>query len=206
MVAIDDDVITATRGWVDRAVLGLTLCPFAKSVPAKNQVHYAVSAATTPEALLIDLVTEMKALVLADPEHRDDTLLIHPHVLADFREFVDFLELANATLNALKLEGVIQLASFHPRYQFAGTRADDISNYTNRSPYPTLHLLRESSIDRAVAAFPDAAAIFDQNIATLRRLGHEGWRRLEVGAPAAPRVNGPARPSPSTPRSRARRR
>ncbi len=197
----DDTVISATRAWVDRAVIGLNLCPFAKGVQVKNQVHYAVSSATNPEALLIDLVSELKALVLADPEIRDDTLLIHPQVLHDFREFVDFLDIANAALDELKLEGVMQIASFHPCYQFEGTQVDDIANYTNRSPYPTLHLLRESSIDRAVAAFPDAAAIFEQNIATLRKLGHEGWRRLDVGAPQAAPVNRTAQPGPRTPRS-----
>ncbi|MSQ18419.1 MAG: DUF1415 domain-containing protein [Betaproteobacteria bacterium] len=202
----DDTVISATRAWVDRAVIGLNLCPFARGVQVKGQVHYAVSGASTPEALLIDLVGELKALVLADPENRDDTLLIHPQVLTDFRDFVDFLEIANAALAELELEGVIQLASFHPHYQFAGTASDDIANYTNRSPYPTLHLLRESSIDRAVAAFPDAAAIFEQNIATLRNLGHDGWRRLGVGAPAAAPVNRTARPGPRTPRSGGRRR
>ncbi len=202
----DDEFITTTRAWVDRAVIGLNLCPFAKGVQAKGQVHYAVSRSNRPEALLVDLVGELKALVRADPDARDDTLLIHPYVLKDFRKFVDFLAVANDTLNDLKLEGVIQLASFHPRYQFEGTTDDDISNHTNRSPYPTLHLLRESSIDRAVAAFPDAAAIFEQNIATLRNLGHDGWRRLDVGAPAATKVNRTARPGPRTPRSGARRR
>ena len=93
-------------------------------------------------------------------------------------DFNEFLEVADAAVADLHLEGEIQVASFHPDFQFEGTAADDITNYTNRSPFPTLHLLREASIDRAVAAFPDAAAIFETNMETLEKLGHEGWRKL----------------------------
>ena len=203
-----DAVIAITRQWVDRAVIGLNLCPFAKGVQAKGQVHYAVSRAKRPDDLLVDLIRELKALARADPNDRDDTLLIHPYVLSDFHAFLAFLDIAEATLHDLKLEGVLQLASFHPGYQFEGTEPDDISNYTNRSPYPTVHLLRESSIDRAVAAFPEAATIFEQNIATVRALGHEGWRRLGVSAQDAKEheVSRTARPAPRTPRPGARRR
>ena len=204
----DDEFIATTRRWVDRAVIGLNLCPFAKAVQAKGQVYYAVSRANRPDQLMVDLVRELTALALADPEDRDDTLLIHPDVLIDFLDFVAFLELAEAAIQDLGLEGVMQLATFHPGYQFEGTRPDDISNYTNRSPYPTLHLLRESSVTRAVAAFPDAAAIFEKNIETMRALGDEGWQRLDVGAPAATTatVNRTARPTPRTPRLGPRRR
>lgn len=204
----DEAIIATTRRWVDRAVIGLNLCPFAKGVQAKGQVHYAVNQANRPDQLMVDLIDELTALVRAEPEDRDDTLRIHPYVLSNFHVFLAFLDSAEAAIRDLNLEGVIQLASFHPRYQFEGTEPDDIANYTNRSPYPTLHLLRESCIDRAVAAFPEAAAIFEKNIETLGVLGHEGWRRLDIAAPASsePTVSRTARPNPRTPRSGARRR
>lgn len=173
--------IEDTRAWVDRAVIGLNLCPFAKSVQVKGQVHYAVSQARTTQALLEDLVHELNQLVALDSIDRDTTLLIAPGCLDDFLYFNDFLVLADRSLVDLDLDGVIQIASLHPDYQFAGTRADDITNYTNRSPYPTLHLLREDSIDRAVAAFPEAESIFERNMATMERLGPEGWAALNVG-------------------------
>lgn len=177
----DDEVIASMRTWLERAVIGLNLCPFAKAVHARNQIRYAVSAARTPEALLADLVIELLILAAADPSDIDTTLLVHPGVLGDFLDYNDFLESADAAVAAAGLEGEIQVASFHPRYQFAGTQPQDIENCSNRSPYPTLHLLREAGIERAVAAFPDASRIFERNIETLRRLGHEGWRRLGVG-------------------------
>jgi hypothetical protein len=141
--------------------------------------HYAVSAAQR-EDLLADLVTELHTLQAADPSEIETTLLLHPRVLNEFLDYNDFLELAEAAIAGEGLEGEIQVASFHPQYQFAGTRPQDIENCSNRSPYPTLHLLREASIERAVAVFPDASRIFERNIETLRRLGHDGWRRLGV--------------------------
>lgn len=174
----DEEVIAATRLWLKRAVIGLNLCPFAKAVHLKQQIRYAVSAAQTPEDLLADLVAELRILQAADPSEIDTTLLVHPQVLADFLDYNDFLELADAAVAGEGLEGEIQIASLHPHYQFAGTRPEDIENYSNRSPYPTLHLLREASIERAVEAFPEASRIYERNIDTLRRLGHEGWRRL----------------------------
>ena len=181
--APDEEVVAATRAWLERAVIGLNLCPFAKAVHVKNQIRYAVSAAHTPEDLLADLVTELRALQAADPSEIDTTLLVHPRVLRDFLDYNDFLELAEAAVAGEGLEGEIQVASFHPQYQFAGTRPEDIENCSNRSPYPTLHLLREASIERAVAVFPDASQIFERNIETLRRLGHDGWRHLGVAKP-----------------------
>ena len=178
--AIDD-----TRAWVERAVIGLNLCPFAKSVQVKGQVHYAVSQARTTQALLEDLIFELNQLVALDSILRDTSLLIAPDCLGDFLDFNDFLAQADRALVKLDLDGVIQIASLHPDYQFAGTRADDITNYTNRSPYPTLHLLREDSVDKAVAAFPDAESIFERNMATLERLGLEGWAELRVGRSGA---------------------
>ncbi|HCY15761.1 MAG TPA: DUF1415 domain-containing protein [Curvibacter sp.] len=170
------------RGWLERAVIGLNLCPFAKSVHVKGQVHYVVSLATDPQALREELVRELAALHASDPELRDTTLLMAPLCLQDFLDFNDFLAEADAALDELGLEGELQIASFHPQFQFAGTAPDDITNYTNRAPYPTLHLLREASIDRAVQAFPEAEMIFEKNMQTLEQLGHAGWAALKVDA------------------------
>jgi uncharacterized protein len=171
-------VVASTQIWLERAVIGLNLCPFAKAVHVKRQIRYAVSASTTAEALLAELRHEIELLGKADPEEIDTTLLIHPHALNDFIDYHSFLKRADVAIRNLGQEGSLQIASFHPAYEFAGSAPDDIANFTNRSPYPMLHLLREASIDRAVAAFPDAATIYERNIDTLRRLGHEGWRRL----------------------------
>jgi hypothetical protein len=176
-----DIVIADTRAWLERAVIGLNLCPFAKSVHVKGQVHYAVSRATTAHDLLDDLVSELKDLVAMDAKARDTTLLMAPDCMQDFLDFNDFLALADQALADMDLEGVLQIASLHPRYQFAGTREDDITNFTNRSPYPTLHLLREDSIDRAVAAFPNPESIFEVNMRTMEQLGQDGWTALKVG-------------------------
>ncbi|MBA3589848.1 DUF1415 domain-containing protein [Methylibium sp.] len=173
-------VIAETRAWVERAVVGLNLCPFARAVHVRQQIRYAVSDAPDAEALLEALVAEMHALVAADPARIDTTLLIHPRVLGDFTDYNDFLQVADAALSELNLEGVLQVASFHPHYRFAGTTAQDVTNATNRSPYPTLHLLREASVDRAVAAFPDASAIYEANLVSLRALGSEGWASLQA--------------------------
>ncbi|HDR8933686.1 DUF1415 domain-containing protein [Burkholderia vietnamiensis] len=171
-----DDILAATRHWLARAVIGLNLCPFAKSVYVKEQVRYAISEATTLEDALADLETELRALEAADPQRIDTTLLIFPHVFADFVDYNDALFFADRLVQQLRLGGVLQIASFHPAYRFEGSEADDIENYTNRAPYPMLHLLREDSIARAVDAFPDASAIYEKNQQTLRRLGHDGWR------------------------------
>jgi hypothetical protein len=173
-----EEILATTKQWLEKAVIGLNLCPFAKAVYVKDQIRYVVSQAVSPEALLAELRSELRALAAADPEETDTTLLIHPQVLDNFLDYNEFLGVADAAVAELELEGVLQIASFHPRYQFAGSAADDLANYTNRSPYPMLHLLREASVDRAVTAFPEAAEIYERNIATLRRLGLEGWRRL----------------------------
>ena len=178
LAAPEEEVVAATRAWLERAVIGLNLCPFAKAVHLKDQIRYAVSAAQTPEDLLADLIAELRTLQAADASEIETTLLVHPGVLGDFLDYNDFLEMADAAVAGEGLEGEIQVASFHPQYQFADTGPENIENYSNRSPYPTLHLLREASIARAVAAFPDASRIFERNIETLRRLGHDGWRRL----------------------------
>ena len=177
----DEAIIAATRRWVDRAVVGLNLCPFAKGVQTKGQVHYVVSHATDRQELLDDLKSELQALHAADPAQRDTTLLIAPRVFADFLDFNDFLDRADRLLRKMRMERDFQIASFHPQFLFADADADDISHYTNRAPYPILHLLREASIDRAVEAFPDASLIFEKNMQTLRTLGLEGWQALDVG-------------------------
>lgn len=174
--ALHDTVIAATRHWLTRAVIGLNLCPFAKAVHVKGQIRYAVSGASEFEGVLTDFEAELKRLVESPAERIDTTLLIVPHALADFVEFNDCLLFAEQRVVQLGFSGVLQIASFHPRYRFEGSGTDDIENYTNRAPYPILHLLRESSISRAVQAFPDAAGIYERNIETLRRLGPEGWR------------------------------
>jgi hypothetical protein len=184
--ASDDEVIAATRTWLERAVIGLGLCPFAKAVHVKNQVRYVVSGARNTDTLLEHLERELLSLAQTPVDEVDTTLLIHPHVLEDFLDYNDFLEVADRVVEETGLEGVLQVASFHPRFQFEGTEADDITNYTNRSPYPILHILREASVDDAVAAFPDAEKIYEKNIETMKRLGHDGWAALDAGAPPKP--------------------
>lgn len=171
-------VLAETRAWVERAVVGLNLCPFAKAAQAHGRTRFVCSAATDADTLLGAFCDEARFLVGASPAVVETTLLIHPFVLADFDDYNDFLDLADAALEALGCAGVLQVASFHPHYRFAGTAADDVTNATNRSPYPVLQLLREDSIAAAVAAFPDSATIYEANLATLRRLGAEGWAEL----------------------------
>ena len=176
--ASSDLVIAETRAWVRRAVIGLNLCPFARAVDAKDQIRYVHSGATDAETLLATLCVELQRLADTGPEQVDTTMVIHPRVFADFEDFNEFLELADAAVEDMNLDGILQVASFHPQFQFADTAPDDITNATNRAPYPTLHLLREESVDRAVAAFPEAEAIFERNMETLEKLGPEGWDRL----------------------------
>ena len=177
-----DIAIADTVRWLERAVIGLNLCPFAKGPHIKGQIHYAVSEAKGLEGLRDELIEELQALQALPAEERETTLLIVPHMLRDFLDFNDFLDEADGVLQELDMEGEFQVASFHPDFQFADTEPDDITNYTNRSPYPTLHLIREASIDRAVEAFPEAEMIYEVNMATMEKLGHEGWKKLDVDA------------------------
>lgn len=176
-----DVVIADTVRWLEKAVIGLNLCPFAKGVHTKGQIHYVVSEATDAEGVAEDLHRELEALAEANPEKRDTTLLILPQALLDFLDFNDFLEIADAMVEELDLGGILQVASFHPQFQFEGTEVDDVTNCTNRSPYPTLHLLREDSIDKAVEAFPEAETIYERNMEVLEKIGIEGWLDLDVG-------------------------
>ena len=176
--AAAEAVIARTRLWLERAVIGLNLCPFAKAVYVKQQVRFVVTAATTADELLAELAQELTLLDQADPEIISTTLLIHPQAMTDFLDYNDFLEAADAAVDALQLDGVLQVASFHPDYQFADTGPHDIGNYSNRAPFPTLHLLREESLDRAIEAFPDPESIFGTNLKTLEKLGLSGWKAL----------------------------
>ena len=170
-----------TTRWLARAVIGLNLCPFAKGVHVKGQIHYAVALTEDVDEVLGLLRAELSALATMPASVRDTTLLILPHCLRDFLDFNDFLGRAEALLEEMALDGTLQIASFHPQFQFAGTDVDDVTNCTNRSPYPTLHLLREESIDRAVEVFPEAETIFERNIEVLQALGMPGWSALDVG-------------------------
>ena len=178
----EDIVIADTVRWLEKAVIGLNLCPFAKAVHVKGQIHYVVSQATDAEGVAPDLHRELEALAEANPDKRDTTLLIVPQALQDFLDFNDFLELADEMVEELDLGGILQVASFHPQFQFEGTDVDDVTNCTNRAPYPTLHLLREDSIDKAVEAFPEAEQIYERNMEVLEGMGIEGWLDLDVAA------------------------
>lgn len=173
--------IADTVRWLERAVIGLNLCPFAKAPHVKGQIHYVVSQAKGLEGLRDELIEQLQAMAALSAEDRETVLLIVPQMLHDFLEFNDFLDEADGVLQELDMEGEFQVASFHPQFQFADTEPDDITNFTNRSPYPTLHLLREESIDRAVEAFPEAETIYETNMATLEKLGLKGWQDLDVG-------------------------
>ncbi|WP_236657895.1 DUF1415 domain-containing protein [Limnohabitans sp. TS-CS-82] len=172
--------IEDTQTWLLQAVVGLNLCPFAKAVVVKDMVRYRVCLSTDPADWLALLRDELQHLAEADPDTLDTTLLIAPHLLPDFLDFNDFLADCDDVLMDLELDGVLQVADFHPRYQFGGTAEDDIENFTNRTPYPTLHLLREASLDKAVEAYPDASLIFERNIEVLNTLGHAGWDKLGI--------------------------
>ena len=183
-IPAEAQVIADTRLWLERAVIGLNLCPFARAEYVRNRIAFRVTEAMTPEALLTELEVALRELMAVEPSKIETTLLIHPRVLQDFLDYNEFLGEADALLSRMDLEGVVQIASFHPRYQFAGEEPGDMSHFTNRSPFPMLHLLREASIERAVGNGEDAATIVARNLKTVRGLGPEGWRRL--GLPISP--------------------
>ena len=169
-----------TRQWLEKAVIGLNLCPFAKAPHVKNLVRISVSQARHLDGFLEDLDRELQLLGDTPADELETTLLVHPTLFPDFDTFNQMLDIADAAVVDNGLEGIVQIAPFHPDFQFEGTDSDDISNYTNRSPYPTLHLIREDSIAKAAQAFPDASAIFERNIALLEKMGHEGWDKLDI--------------------------
>lgn len=166
------------RRWLERAVIGLNLCPFAKSVYVKDQVRIAICQAQDRHALTAQLYEELQLLASTPAQQTDTTLLVVPCMFEQFSDFNDYLDIAEAVLDELELVGEVQLASFHPFYQFANTEPDDLSNYTNRAPYPILHLLREDSLDKAAEQYPDASVIFQRNVAVVQELGVDNWRRL----------------------------
>lgn len=200
--ASDAPVLERTQRWVERAVIGLNLCPFAKAAHRKGQIQYVVSRAHQSLEACADLEVQLLSLCRSDESLHDNTLLIYPECFSDFVDFNQFLDDADAALDRLDLVGTIQIASFHPNYQFAGVPSDDLGNFTNRSPHPVLHLLRESSIERAVAAFERPESIYEANIQTLRQLGRNGWHALDVGPPTfkAPRDPAPAYCAQQSPR------
>ena len=178
---LDIDIVSEhTKQWLEKAVIGLNLCPFAKAPHVKNLVRIVVSEARHLDGFLEDLDRELQLLGNTPASELETTLLVHPTLFPDFETFNQMLEIADNAVVENELEGIVQIAPFHPDFQFEGTEADDISNYTNRSPYPTLHLIREDSITKAAEAFPDASAIFDRNIALLEKMGHEGWDKLDI--------------------------
>ena len=176
----DDEVLARTRAWLEKAVIGLNLCPFAKAVYTRDRVRLVVSQARHADDLLEELDRELDLLVATPAEQVDTTLLIHPTLFPDFLDFNDFLEIAEGVLDEHGLEGVVQLATFHPQFQFDGTTPEDMGNYTNRAPYAVLHLLREDSVEKAVDSLPDPDAVYQENIRTLDRLGLEGWKKLGI--------------------------
>ena len=181
MTTLDATTVTDhTRQWLEKAVIGLNLCPFAKAPHVKNLVRISVSQARHLDGFLEDLDRELQLLGDTPADELETTLLVHPTLFPDFDTFNQMLDIADAAVVDNGLEGIVQIAPFHPDFQFEGTDSDDIGNYTNRSPYPTLHLIREDSIAKAAQAFPDASAIFERNIALLEKMGHEGWDKLDI--------------------------
>jgi hypothetical protein len=181
-----DDVIERTRAWIAGVVVGLNLCPFARRVFDGGLIRYAVTEAADAESLRAALKEELKRLAATPAGEVETAFLIHPHALADFLDYNDFVTEAEGLVADLGLEGVIQIASFHPHYQFAGTRPDDVENYTNRSPFPMLHLLREDSVT-AVNDDPERLAdIPRRNVETLRRLGRGRVEQIARGLPRVP--------------------
>lgn len=161
---------------MEQLVIGYNLCPFAKRELVRDRVRFFVSQAQDEEQLLVDLENELN--LLDAEEGIETTLLITPQVLQDFFDFNQFLGRADQRVAQLKFKGVFQIANFHPDYQFGGTEPDDAENYTNKSPYPVLHLLREVSLDQAIENYPDAESIPDRNIEQLEQMGSDQLRRL----------------------------
>ena len=174
----DEEILSKTRHWLEKAVIGLNLCPFAKAVYVKNQMRLVVSHARHADDLLEELDRELDLLVATPVEELETTLLIHASLFEEFLDFNDFLEIAEGVVDEHGLDGVVQLASFHPQFQFEGTEPDDIGNFTNRAPFAILHLLREESVGRAVETYPEVDTIYQNNIKTMQKLGHEGWKTL----------------------------
>jgi uncharacterized protein len=164
-------VVEVTRRWISSVVIGLNLCPFARRVFQADLIRFIVSEATNEEKLLEELGVELQNLAEASIAQTETTLLIHPNAFGNFLDFNDFLAIGDRLIAALGLRGIIQIASFHPEYQFEGTQPDDVENFTNRSPYPMLHLLREESISKVVGEADEHLEIPRRNIELLKSLG-----------------------------------
>lgn len=171
-----DTIIASTRRWLESIVIEYNLCPFAKRELVKNSIHFAVSNANSEEQLLQALEEEIIRLD-SDPSI-ETSLLIHPQLLQNFDDYNQFLDLADELIVMLDRDGIYQIASFHPDYCFAGCDIDDPENFTNRAPYPLLHLLREQSLERAIESHPDTADIPQQNIALMNSIGIARLRQL----------------------------
>ncbi|XDD53287.1 DUF1415 domain-containing protein [Leptospira sp. WS4.C2] len=176
----EEEILKKTKNWILKSVIGLNLCPFAKPTFQSNTIRYVISDSKTEKDLLFHLESELQYLKETDPKITETTLLLHPYVLEDFLDQNDFLNDVDLLLNQLDLEGIIQIANFHPHFQFAGKTYDDITNFVGRSPYQTLHLLREDSISRIVDSHPNIDSIIENNRKTLKKLGHLGWKELEL--------------------------
>ncbi|MEN9504070.1 MAG: hypothetical protein RI964_3355 [Pseudomonadota bacterium] len=163
--------IAQTRYWLENVVIKHNLCPFAQKPFKGGQIRYVVTDSARPEFLLEDLQHELEHLRATPASEVETTLLIHPGALEDFYDYNDFLDIVDALLEQEGYAGEFQVASFHPDYQFAETRPEDAENYTNRSPYPMLHLIREDSLEQAIAHYPDVDDIPERNIDTMNRLG-----------------------------------
>ncbi|MCB0552066.1 MAG: DUF1415 domain-containing protein [Phaeodactylibacter sp.] len=171
-----------TRRWVEHFVVGLNLCPFAHSPFRNGRIRYVLYEQEDIVELARLLVQEAQWLSRQPAGEVETTLLVHPNALPDFYDYLDFLEEAELLIRENDLEGIIQVASFHPAYQFAGTEADAPENYTNRSPYPMLHLLREEALEQAIDSYNHPEQIPEQNIEKMNKLGQEGieelWRKV----------------------------
>lgn len=178
---VSQDPLQETQAWVERFVIGLHLCPFAAPVAANGRIRYALSQATDIDVLYQDLLQELILLIEADPQLVETTVLVHPFVLQDFERYLDFLDIVDEALEQAELDGILQVASFHPDYQFEDADADDVSHYTNRSPYPMLHILREDSLSAAIDSYPDVALVPERNVAKMRELGLERVMALRNG-------------------------
>ena len=179
MPADDRGPIETVRRWVETFVIDLNLCPFARRELLQERIRFAVTRSSNETDLLVALEAELELLIKDSAV--ETTLLIHPQVLQDFRDYNQFLELSEGLLLQMGLRGVFQIASFHPCYQFEGADTEAVENYTNRSPYPMLHLIREASLDRVLASYPNPEEIPLRNIARMQALGKD---RLEAALQA----------------------
>ena len=172
------DHLEITKNWVEKIVIGLNLCPFAKPVFIKDQIKFVLSEAKNPNELAKDFLSELNFLTGIEGDDTETTILIHPFVLEDFGDYLDYVDYVNDLIYQAGLEGTFQIASFHPDYQFEGTESTDIENYTNRSPFPMLHLLREDTLEKAIKTYPNVEDIPSNNIEKLKEMGLEALKEL----------------------------